>query len=306
YWNDVYCSHLAHVSFSPLDREGFTAELRMGAVGPLGVARVHSGPTQIERTREHIARSQGRRFSFVLQVRGAGVFAHCGHESLLKEGDFTLCDSSVPHMLQFHGPAEFILLRALPGMLETHFPAPERVCGLRLPSRQGFTDAAAVMTRSLWDQMERGLPAKFNTMIASNMLEMMASSYAMVFDSWSGDPSCAADRRMQVKRFIDDHFKEPDLSPSTVARALDISERYLRMIFSGADESVSAYILRRRLEESAKQIANVLWRGRTLANIAFSCGFASAAHFTRVFHVHYGMTPRQYRDAHLHGGPEPT
>lgn len=306
YWNDVYSSNLAHVSFSPLDHEGFAAELKMGAVGPRGVARVHSGPTQIERTSTHIARSGSRRFSFVLQVRGVGHFTHYGHETLLKEGDFTLCDSSAPHTLRFAGSADFILLRASPEILTTHFPVPERVCGLRLPSRQGFTDAAAVMTRSLWDQMERGLPAKFNTMIVSNMLEMMASSYAVVFDSWTADASSAADRCVEVKRFIDARLKEPGLSPRTVARELKISERYLRMIFASAEESVPAYILRRRLEEAAKQISNVLWRGRTLANIAFSCGFTSAAHFTRVFHAHYGMTPRQYREAHLHGDTGPT
>lgn len=306
YWNDVYSSNLAHVSFNPLDQEGFAAELKVGAVGALGIARVHSGPTQIERTSEHIARSQGRRFSFVLQLRGVGTFTHCGHETTLAEGDFTLCDSSAPHTLQFPGPADFILLRASPETLKTHFPVPERVCGLRLPSHQGFTNAAAVMTRSLWDQMERGLPAKFNTMIVSNVLEMMASSYAILFDPWISDTSAAAGKRMEVKRFVDAHLREPGLSPGSVADALQISRRYLRMIFAGDKESVSAYILRCRLEEAARQISNVLWRGRTLANIAYACGFTSAAHFTRVFHVHYGMTPSQYREAHLRDGADRT
>jgi AraC family transcriptional regulator, positive regulator of tynA and feaB len=305
YWNDVYSNNLAHVSFSPLDQDGFAAELKMGAVGPLGIARVHSGPTQIERTNAHIARAKSRRFSFVLQVRGVGTFTHCGHETLLKEGDFTLCDSSAPHTLRFAGPADFILLRASPETLKTHFPVPERVCGLRLPSHQGFTNAAAVMTRSLWDQMERGLPARFNTMIVSNVLDMMASSYAIVFDPWISETSAVAARRMQVKRFIDAHLREPGLSPGSIAEALHISRRYLRMMFSGDEETVSAYILRSRLEEAAKQIANVLWRGRTLANIAYACGFTSAAHFTRVFHAHFGMTPRQYREAHLRAGAEP-
>jgi AraC family transcriptional regulator, positive regulator of tynA and feaB len=306
YWNDVYSNHLAHVSFSPLDQDGFAAELKVGAVGSLGIARVHSGPTQIERTSAHIARSHNRRFSFVLQLHGVGTFTHCGHETLLNEGDFTLCDSAAPHTLRFQGPADFILLRTSPEALQAHFPAPERVCGLRLPSQQGFTTAAAVMTRSLWAQMEKGLPAKFNTMIVSNMLEMMASSYAILFDPYIADFSTEAARRFEVKRFVDSHLKEPGLSPCMIAEALHISRRHLRVLFAGERESVSGYILRCRLEEAARQISNVLWRGRTLANIAFACGFTSAAHFSRVFHAHYGMTPREYREAHLREGAEST
>lgn len=306
YWNDVYSNNLAHVSFNPLDREGFAAELKVGAVGSLGIARVHSGPTQIERTSAHIARSHSRRFSFVLQVRGVGTFTHCGHETLLNEGDFTLCDSAAPHTLRFQGPADFILLRTSPEALETHLPSPERVCGLRLPSHQGFTNAAAVMTRNLWEQMEKGLPAKFNTMIVSNVLEMMASSYAIVFDPNIANSSAGTDRHIEIKRYIDAHLREPGLSPATIAAALRLSRRQLRTLFAGERASLSGYILRCRLEEAARQISNVLWRGRTLANIAFACGFTSAAHFTRVFHAHYGMTPREYREAHLREGTEPT
>jgi AraC family transcriptional regulator, positive regulator of tynA and feaB len=143
-------------------------------------------------------------------------------------------------------------------------------------------------------------------MIVSNMLEMMASSYAILFDPYIADFSTEAARRFEVKRFVDSHLKEPGLSPCMIAEALHISRRHLRVLFAGERESVSGYILRCRLEEAARQISNVLWRGRTLANIAFACGFTSAAHFSRVFHAHYGMTPREYREAHLREGAEST
>jgi AraC-like DNA-binding protein len=299
YWNEVYSSKFAHVTFNPLNREGFAAELKVGSVGGLSIARFNSDPTDIERTRSHIAHSRRRLFAFVLQVRGCGMFTHYGHETLLEEGDFTLCDNAVPHRLCFAGPAEFIFLRTSPEELKGYFPFPERVCGMRLPSQEGFTGAAAVMAQSLWDQVERGLPAKFNAMVVRNVMDVLATSYAVLFDSWIADTSAVVARRMEAKRFIEAHLKEPGLSPSAIASALRLSPRYLRMLFSGDHETVSVYILRRRLEECARQISSSLWRGRTLTDIAFTCGFNSAAHFTRVFRDHYGMTPRQYRDAHL-------
>ncbi len=271
----------------------------MGSVGALGIARFNSEPTDIERTRSHIAQSRGRLFAFVLQVRGRGMFTHCGHETLLEEGDFTLCDNAVPHRLRFAGPAEFIFLRTSAEDLKSYFPFPERVCGMRLPAQQGFTDAAASMAQSLWGQVERGLPEKFNAMVVRNVMEILATSYAILFDPWISDTSAVVARRMEAKRFIEAHLKDPALSPGAIASALRLSPRYLRTLFSGDQETLSAYILRRRLEECARQISSSLWRGRTLTDIAFAWGFNSAAHFTRVFRDHYGMTPRQYRDIHL-------
>lgn len=58
---------------------------------------------------------------------------------------------------------------------------------------------------------------------------------------------------------------------------------------------MSAYILRRRLEECARQIGNPAWNAHTLTEIAFSWGFNSAAHFTRTFRERYGLAPREYR-----------
>src|SRR3954469_14575544 len=119
YWNDIYARQFAQVTFNPVDRESFEAELRVGAVGPIGIARVQSKPTDIERTRHHISRSEGRIFSFLLQARGTGVFSHYGHETQLEEGDFTLCDSSLPHRFNCSEGTELIMLRTPPEVLRS-------------------------------------------------------------------------------------------------------------------------------------------------------------------------------------------
>ena len=81
YWNDIYARRFAQVTFNPVDRESFEAELRVGSVGPIGIARVQSKPTDIERTRQHISRSDGRIFSFLLQARGVGLSGTFGGDS---------------------------------------------------------------------------------------------------------------------------------------------------------------------------------------------------------------------------------
>jgi AraC-like DNA-binding protein len=299
YWNEVYASHFAQVTFDPVSRENFQAELRTGTMGPLGLARVSYNAADVERTRSHIDRTQQRLFSFVLHLRGRGVFTHYGHTAALDDGDFILSDNAEPHHLRLQGPADVIILRCPPEVLKAHLPSPERLCGLRLPAHEGFTRTAAAMMCSLVDQVERGLPPRFSHMVVRNVLEVMATSYAMVFDEGVSDCSVAGTRRVQARCFIEAHLSEPELSPSAVARALDVSPRYLRMLFAADRETVSGYILRRRLEECARQLASSLRRGQTITEIAFASGFNATPHFARVFRRQYGMTPRQYREKHL-------
>jgi AraC family transcriptional activator of tynA and feaB len=106
-------------------------------------------------------------------------------------------------------------------------------------------------------------------------------------------------RHAKVKLYIEQHLRDPDLSPCSIASRLKLSSRYLRMIFASGSETVSAYILRRRLEECARQMADAQWRGHSIAEIAFAWGFNSAPHFTRSFRERYGVSPRHYRRQQL-------
>jgi AraC-like DNA-binding protein len=67
------------------------------------------------------------------------------------------------------------------------------------------------------------------------------------------------------------------------------------MVFAAEHESISDYILRRRLEECAVQLGNVLWTGRSITEIAFDWGFSSMAHFTRAFKERFAVTPSEYK-----------
>jgi AraC-like DNA-binding protein len=168
-----------------------------------------------------------------------------------------------------------------------------------LPAHEGFTGTAAAMMLSLVDRLERGVPPQFSQMVVRNVLEVMATSYAMVFDNRIPDCSIAGARCVQARRYIEAHLHEPDLTAAAVAHALAVSPRYLRMVFAAEREKLSEYILRRRLEECARQLASSLWRGHTITGIAFANGFNSIPHFTRAFRKQYGIAPGRYREARL-------
>ena len=299
-WNDLYSRQLNHVEFTPEDRHSFAARLSLGRLGPIQFVRMSTNRSDNRRTRRHIVPGAPRLYSFLLQASGSSVFQHCGQEAHLAEGDFTLCDSAAPHCFSVADSSTVIMLRVDGTMLREHLPTPERYCGMRLRHEVGLTAPMSAMVETLDARLEGGFTSVYDSSVARHLLEMMAMSYAIGFEELPELSAVVKGRQADVVRYIEDRLRDPKLSPASVAEGLRISPRYLRTVFAGTGEKVSAYIIRRRLEECAKQIRNPAQAGHTLTEIAFAWGFNSAAHFTRTFHEQFGMAPREYRRVAQH------
>lgn len=59
----------------------------------------------------------------------------------------------------------------------------------------------------------------------------------------------------------------------------------------------TAFVADLRLRQAATLLATTT---RTVADVAYACGFASASYFSRQFHEAHGSSPRQFRDTARH------
>jgi AraC-like DNA-binding protein len=94
-------------------------------------------------------------------------------------------------------------------------------------------------------------------------------------------------------QIADAHLTDPGLSPSSLARDLNVSVRTLHRSFAKAGEPVAAYIRRSRLERARAELAASADRP-DIAEVAARWCFADNSHFTRVFRKQYGETPSQF------------
>ena len=293
-WGEIYATRMSHVEFVPENKEQFDAELKFSDFGPVKLARLSVDRCTVERTKSHIVHDSRRLYNFLLQAEGASTFFHCGKESRLSAGDFVLCDTGLPHYFQTEGQSTTVMVRVPGQTLRTYLPTPEQFCGEHLGSATGMTGTVAAMVRELTNG-DRELGPIYEERVARYLLEMISMSYTMGMDGAQSASAIAWQRRKDVLQYIEDNLRDPELSPASISEGLRLSPRYLRTIFSSGGEKMSAYILRRRLEECARQMGNPAWLAHTLTEIAFSWGFNSAAHFTRTFNERYGMAPREYR-----------
>ena len=114
-------------------------------------------------------------------------------------------------------------------------------------------------------------------------------------------PTCIRDQRARrVRGYIDLHISDPALTAPKVAASCGMSLRYLHLIFRDNPTTFDNKTFRRylrdvRLERARQWLLDEGSRLRSIAWIAYKCGFASDTHFSRVFHERFGESPSQVR-----------
>lgn len=99
----------------------------------------------------------------------------------------------------------------------------------------------------------------------------------------------------RINTILRTRFEEPSLSPADVAQEVGISKRYLHQLIANTDTTFSTLLRSLRINHSKKLLANARNQHLSVTQIAMSCGFSDAGHFTRVFKKSVGQTPSLYR-----------
>jgi AraC-like DNA-binding protein len=101
--------------------------------------------------------------------------------------------------------------------------------------------------------------------------------------------------RDRIQTYIEQHLRDPNLSLDRIAKQLNCTKRYLHKVFQGTGESLSEHILQQRLARCRMDLANPELSNVSITEIALSWGFNSVSHFSRAFHLRFGMPPRSAR-----------
>ncbi|WP_237047785.1 helix-turn-helix domain-containing protein [Lentzea guizhouensis] len=104
----------------------------------------------------------------------------------------------------------------------------------------------------------------------------------------------ATGHRRAALEHIRAHLAEPSLTPSQVAKALNISLRRLYQVFEG-EPNVAERIKVLRIDRAKALLADPSKADRGVGEISRDCGFVSATHFSRAFRALVGQPPTEYR-----------
>ena len=262
--------------------------------GPLEVARFHAGAIG-GAFLGRVPAAKDSHYGCVLVVRGTLRSQHYGHEAALAGGDFLLVDGREPFSLDLDPDSEAMVLRVSARTLRIYLPSPEQLCGRALRAGSGICDDVAQLLNGVLMRFDDEFPETFRKRIGRNLLDTLATAFSIGLGGALQGSAVVCSRNARVRLYIERNLRDPDLRPTSIAAKMRLSSRYLRLIFAANEETVSAYILRRRLEECARELASPDLAHQSITQIAFGWGFNSGPHFTRSFRNRFDMAPREYR-----------
>ncbi|MFE4590905.1 helix-turn-helix domain-containing protein [Streptomyces laurentii] len=252
----------------------------------------------LRRTRLRVPRGERHRYVVVeLLEQGVARLEQDGRTAVLGPGDIVVYDLGRPVRLDLPEPSRtksVILPKDVLGLKECdlarltarRLPSDTPLAGLLSPFLCGFVDGAGTYPPRVVEVLARGLV---------DLLGVLNDEVAGRTAAAEEPPHGNRALRLRIQAFIDRRLADPELTPQAIARAHHISVRYLHKLFENEDATVNRWIQRRRLDRSRRDLA--LHRNVTIAAVAHQWGFASAAHYSRVFRAAYGMSPREWRES---------
>jgi AraC-like DNA-binding protein len=96
----------------------------------------------------------------------------------------------------------------------------------------------------------------------------------------------------RIFAYVRQHLTERDLTPVTIARAHNISVRYLYKLCDAQGVKLVDFIIAERLEGARRDLTAPHRTGGTIALVSRKWGFKDPSHFSSRFRLAYGISPR--------------
>jgi AraC-like DNA-binding protein len=231
-----------------------------------------------------------------LQQAGKAELTHRATKLELAPGDIAYGPLDSSTEIRFEGNFRQMLVSVPAPVLGARSATRRSLTIGHLPGHSGIGHVFAGLLSSVSDTMGR-LTDDEVWPIESASLELLITALAneSVTSTLTDVTSSTTMSLHRVLQLIEARLADPHLSVATVAKDSRISSRYLQKLLKTSGTSFGHVIRRRRLERCRADIVNPLYAHLSLSDICFRWGFSDAAHFSRAFHDHYGVSPRDYR-----------
>jgi len=235
--------------------------------------------------------------SLHLNVSGASIVSGRGREIVLGDGDAVLFSYAEPRTVVRPGLVDHRIVRLPRPLLAPLVHNLDDAVLLRMPRGTGALSLLTMYIGALIDDPALELP-DIRRVIATQLCDLIAVTVGATRDvaGLAEGRSIRVARLRAIKSDIEAHLTDSELSIGAIARRQGISDSYIRKLFESESTSFSEFVLSRRLVQAHRLLLNRRDPGRTIASIAFECGFGDLSYFNRVFKRVYGRSPSETRE----------
>ncbi|MCP5214546.1 MAG: helix-turn-helix domain-containing protein [Pseudomonadales bacterium] len=297
FWNELICKEFIQLECNTSDNSTYRGELTTWDLSSIQISKVCCDPSDVHHSKWQVAKSNDDVYMMHVQASGESMNRQNGQEAHLKPGDFTLCNSKFPYSVLFNKPIEMLVLRIPGSILHQYFSGSEQdIIGRKISGDEQLGAAIYSLLVRLWQNKQHIDTPQQNINICKSVLSLLATQLQMISPTGNAaESSVRASHMQRIKMYIEHHLADPMLSPATIANSNGVSPRYLRLLFEKEGLTCSRYVINRRLEEVARNLANPSADHMKIIEIAYRWGFSNPSHFSRTFKEHFLCAPQDYR-----------
>jgi AraC-like DNA-binding protein len=297
-WCDLVCRTLVSLDVIPAEPDHFFGAISSADVGRLTVTNLVSRPQDAYRTPRLISHDSQRYFKIALLAEGECVVAQHGREARLASGDLVCYDTGAPYAFHMETPFRLAVFMIPATGVEHRLRDFDKATAISIDGDKGLGRVASSTLNSVLMGVgpSRG---SSDVHVGDAVTDLVAALVAQIAGRVPDEDAARAALMGRAHRFIELNLGDPDLSPSAVAVQVGISVRYLYRLFEHENTTVSAWIRDRRLDNAARDLADPHLVHRTVAGVGARWGFHDPTHFSRVFRLREGISPREFRERAL-------
>lgn len=240
----------------------------------------------------HLGR-RGSRLLVSLQKEGVALVQQDGRESRIEAGDMFLIDPARPFCIE----TGEILTHSVylePETLRSVIPDLESVTARPISGVAGVGALFWGLVHEMFTQVDR-LQEPAADRLADALPHVLSAALSGLPREETPPTRLRAMHKQRILQFLRENLRHHDLDAGTVAKAVNLSTRYVYELFEQEEQPLMKWIWNTRLDRCRKDLADRGLASRTIGEIAFHWGFNDVAHFSRAFRQRFGESPRQYR-----------
>ena len=292
-WTDALTDLCGQFDIDPLDAASFEGRIKYATVSRLKLCQIETSQHRIAHT---ISRAKLSEHPFVkihFQTHGISYFEQDGRRIDVMPGDCLAYDVACPHTIVSPALTRHEVVIVPKDLLQERGFRLAKMSPRKLSARSGTGRIAYDFVHATFDEASRLSPSNASG-VADSLIDLLLLPLReadAMFDRVGPEAMY-----VRAQAFIREHLRDSDLSIDQISAALGCTKRYLHMLFSDRGMTVSDHIWRARLLHCRQELETQA--GKTITDVAFSWGFSSSSHFSRVFRKHFGFVPSAIHKAH--------
>jgi AraC family transcriptional activator of tynA and feaB len=291
-WTEALTDLCGRFDVDPLQASSLEARINYRTVSRLKLCQIEASQHRIAHTPSRIRLSEHPFVKILFQTHGISYFEQDGRHIELMPGDCLAYDVSCPHTIISPSFTRHEVVIVPKELLRERGFRSAKMSACKLSARAGTGRIAYDFVHAAFDEATKLSP--YNAIgVADALIDLLLLPLReadMMFDRVGPEAMY-----VRAQGFIREHLRDPDLCIDQISMALGCTKRYLHMLFSDKGMTVSDYIWQARLQHCRQELETQ--PGKTITDVAFSWGFSSSSHFSRVFRKYFGIAPSSIHKA---------